>query len=81
MDVGPAGGTVSYFTSVGISYDYLVPKIFVDGKPHTEVEIEGKSNKGSSQIQIMYDFAPFHGPSGVFSSTNYLYADGHVEAQ
>lgn len=81
MDIGPGGGAPSYFVAAGISYEYLVVKIIADGKPHTEVELEGKRNMGSSQIQIMYDFLPFHGPSGVAASTNYLYADGHVEAQ
>lgn len=81
MDVGAGGGAASDFVTYGISYQYLVPAIFADGKAHTEVQIEGNRNKGSSQIQIMYDMRPYHGPSGVASSTNYLYADGHVEAQ
>lgn len=81
MDVGPAGGTTSYFTQCGISYDYPTFTFAPAGKPLTQKQVEGNLNRGSSQIQCLYDYMPFHGPSGVFSSKNYLYCDGHVEAQ
>jgi prepilin-type processing-associated H-X9-DG protein len=92
MDVGnpsaiPPAPTQSYFDSNGISYDYAFFQFVLVHPPPlgpqgpTEVWIEGHYNRGSSAIQVMYDYLPYHGAPGVASSKNYLYCDGHVESQ
>jgi prepilin-type N-terminal cleavage/methylation domain-containing protein/prepilin-type processing-associated H-X9-DG protein len=94
MDVAnPPGRPSPYFDTYGISYDYFVFTYFArvpNSTRLTEPQLEGFTNRGSSQIQLMFDFAdgvtgnpPFapHGPPGQAASKNYLYADGHVETQ
>ena len=62
-----------YFATYGISYEY--PDV-VSGK--SLEELEGKLNKGSSQIWLSYDLGAFHGPLFSGADRNFLYADGHV---
>jgi prepilin-type N-terminal cleavage/methylation domain-containing protein len=84
MDVPTAGnnnGGNPYYPQYGSSYYYLFIKLSLDGKPITEVQIEGSQKKGSSQIQIVNDVDLFHGSKGVASAQNFLYCDGHVESQ
>jgi prepilin-type N-terminal cleavage/methylation domain-containing protein/prepilin-type processing-associated H-X9-DG protein len=65
---------LDYFPIQGLSYEYPDN---VSGK--TLEQLEGKSGKGSSQIWLLYDFGPVHGPPSTEHARNYLYADGHAE--
>jgi prepilin-type N-terminal cleavage/methylation domain-containing protein len=63
------------FDVEGLSYEYL-PR--VSGKTLAELRAN-KFGYGLSQIWLLYDFDPVHGPPGTDNSRLYLYADGHVE--
>jgi prepilin-type N-terminal cleavage/methylation domain-containing protein/prepilin-type processing-associated H-X9-DG protein len=70
-----------YFETQGISYEY--PNAMFANQ--TEEQVEGTWNRGSSQLTLLWDFDPFHGP-GTTGATptpgsadrNFLFADGHV---
>jgi prepilin-type N-terminal cleavage/methylation domain-containing protein/prepilin-type processing-associated H-X9-DG protein len=87
FDAPPAG------KGTKLSYDYPAwiftsvvgspPSVSVLGKSRAEVQ-KTKNGKilGSSTIQLMFDYGPFHGPRGESTgSQNYLYLDGHVDDQ
>jgi prepilin-type N-terminal cleavage/methylation domain-containing protein/prepilin-type processing-associated H-X9-DG protein len=86
-DAPPAG------KGTKLSYDYPAwlftnivespPSVRVLGKSRAEAlkSPDGKV-RGSSTVQLMFDYGPFHGPRGESSgSQNYLYLDGHVDDQ
>jgi len=64
----------SYFEMEGSSYEYNAS---LGGRP---VSASWMARRGESEIniQVMYDYEPFHGPAGKPGSKSYLYADGHV---
>ena len=37
------------------------------------------AGQGTSQIWLLYDYAPVYGIPGTDHSRNFLYADGHVD--
>jgi prepilin-type N-terminal cleavage/methylation domain-containing protein len=63
------------FPVEGLSYEYL-PR--VSGKTFAELTLN-RFNYGLSQIWLIYDFDPIHGPAGTDPSRVFLYADGHVK--
>jgi prepilin-type N-terminal cleavage/methylation domain-containing protein/prepilin-type processing-associated H-X9-DG protein len=81
MDVAlPPAQPQSYYDANGISYEYNVT--FAN---QTEEQVEIAWNQGSSQLVLLWDFGPFHGPgtTGVnptpgSADRNFLFADGHV---
>ena len=62
-----------YFMSEGSSYEY---------NSSLGGETVGQSflakRFGESQVQVMYDYEPFHGKAGRPGATNYLYANSYV---
>jgi prepilin-type N-terminal cleavage/methylation domain-containing protein/prepilin-type processing-associated H-X9-DG protein len=71
-----AGQFNTWFDKEGLSYEY--PSRFYEGRSRPEImEI---FSRGSSDILIVYDYKPFHGPPGEDGSRNYAYLDGHVDA-
>jgi len=64
----------SYFETEGSSYEYNAS---LGGRP---VAASWLARRGENEIniQVMYDYEPFHGPAGRPGSKSYLYADGHV---
>jgi len=70
----PADKDQKYFLSEGSSYEYNAS---LGGQP---VAASWMARRGESEIniQVMYDYEPFHGPAGRPGSKSYLYADGHV---
>jgi prepilin-type N-terminal cleavage/methylation domain-containing protein/prepilin-type processing-associated H-X9-DG protein len=62
-----------WFPIEGLSYEY--PRK-VSGQ--TLEYLEAIYNLGSSQIWLLYDYDPVHGPVFTGTSRNILYADGHV---
>jgi prepilin-type N-terminal cleavage/methylation domain-containing protein/prepilin-type processing-associated H-X9-DG protein len=66
-------GDVTYFQSVGTSYEY--PSV---NAGQTLPYLEAKLKKGSSQIWLLYDLDHFHGVPFQGYARNFLYADGHV---
>jgi prepilin-type N-terminal cleavage/methylation domain-containing protein/prepilin-type processing-associated H-X9-DG protein len=64
-----------YFVTEGSSYEYNMQ---LGGQPVSKsyfVEMLGEKERN---IEVMYDYAPFHGKAGKSGAKNYLYADGHV---
>lgn len=64
----------TYFEVEGSSYEY---NSSLGGQPISASRMARRGEK-ETNIQVMYDYRPFHGPAGKFGSTSYLYADGHV---
>lgn len=58
----------------GLSYEYPAGSL----ANFTEEQVEANRKRGSSEIWLLYDFGPFHGPLGSPSDRHVLYADGHV---
>ena len=63
-----------YYDVEGLSYEYPATKL----ARKTIAELTGNGT-GTSQIWLLYDYAPVHGIPGTDHSRNYLYADGHVD--
>ena len=64
-----------YFITEDSSYGYNTQ---LGGNPVSKsypVEMRGEKERN---IEVMYDYAPFHGKAGKPGAKNYLYADGHV---
>ncbi len=64
----------SYFEIEGSSYWY---EDSLGGLP-ISASPPAKNGQNEVNIQVMYDYEPFHGPPGKVGSKSYLYADGHV---
>lgn len=86
----------TYFSNEGLSYEYN-RMMLVDAasdKPKTRVEAL-RTPRGeimaSSELDLAYDFCPFHGAARVAGETasttsgagryNFLFADGHVDSR
>ena len=70
-DIGPE----SLFDTEGTSYEYF---LLLGGKPVSKNFLTQRLGFKEGQVQVMYDFEPFHGKAGKLDAKNYLYADGHV---
>jgi prepilin-type processing-associated H-X9-DG protein len=70
----PGDKNQKYFLSEGSSYEY---DSSLGGQP---VSASRWARRGENEIniQVMYDYEPFHGKAGRPGAFNYLYADGHV---
>lgn len=66
---------IQYFAVEGLSYEFSRSRL--GGK--TVEQVQSSTGDGSSQIRVIYDFDPVHGPAGTSSSRRILYADGHVQ--
>jgi prepilin-type N-terminal cleavage/methylation domain-containing protein/prepilin-type processing-associated H-X9-DG protein len=64
---------LQYYPVEGLSYEYP-PSVANKTLP----ELQGRTQKGTSQIWVAYDFSYFHGPAQSGGNRNFLYADGHV---
>lgn len=62
----------------GLSYEY--PSVRFENRTRPEVLDKESGPVGTSELWIVYDFKPFHGPPGENGSRNYAYLDGHVDA-
>jgi len=65
-----------YFYKEGTSYEY--PSLQFAKK--TREQILAERRRPSTEIVLMYDFEPFHGPRGQANTRNALFVDTHVEA-
>ncbi len=70
----PADVGQKYFLSEGSSYEY---NSSLGGAPIDDSWMARRGEK-EINIQVMYDYEPFHGKAGKSGSVNYLYADGHI---
>jgi prepilin-type N-terminal cleavage/methylation domain-containing protein/prepilin-type processing-associated H-X9-DG protein len=61
-----------FFAREGTSYEY--PSMRLAGRSTRELTERRKL----SEIAVLYDFEPFHGPANDVGSRNQLFADGHV---
>jgi prepilin-type N-terminal cleavage/methylation domain-containing protein/prepilin-type processing-associated H-X9-DG protein len=68
-------GNKSYFEVEGSSYWY---EDLLGGQPVAASWMATRRGENEINIQVMYDYEPFHGPAGRPGSKSYLYADGHV---
>ena len=66
----------TWFEKEGLSYEY--PSSLFAGK--TRPELMEQASRGTSEIWIVWDFGPFHGPPAENGSRNFAYLDGHVDA-
>lgn len=64
-----------YFISEGSSYGYNTR---LGGRPISKSRPVERHGEKEMNIEVMYDYAPFHGRAGKSGAKNYLYADGHV---
>jgi prepilin-type N-terminal cleavage/methylation domain-containing protein len=64
-----------YFVTESSSYAYNTQ---LGGKPVSKSRPAERHNEKERNIEVMYDYAPFHGKAGKPGAENYLYADGHV---
>lgn len=64
-----------YFNVEGLSYEFNRPRLAAK----TVEQVESSTGSESSQIRVIYDFDPVHGPAGTPASRNILYADGHIQ--
>lgn len=64
-----------YFVTESSSYAYNTQ---LGGKPISKSRPAERQNEKDRNIEVMYDYAPFHGQAGKPGAENYLYADGHV---
>lgn len=71
-----ADNTKKYYETEETSYEYLE---MLGGKKIDNNAFTKRMQITERDLHIMYDFEPFHGKKGVPGSTNYLYADGHVD--
>jgi len=76
----------SYFSNEGLSYEYnrMILVDPVSDKPKTRVEaltMPRGETIPSTELDVAYDFCPFHGTAGIVGRINFLYADGHVDDQ
>ena len=72
-----------YFDTEGLSYEYRWPRA---ASPYRKTRVELRiwpfptgTEQASSDIYLVYDFEPVHGPPGFLGSHMFLYADGHVD--
>ncbi|MFC1676495.1 type II secretion system protein [Planctomycetota bacterium] len=63
-----------YFQKEGSSYGY---NHRLGGKPVSQSR-DVQRGEEERNIEVMYDYVPFHGEPGRPGATNYLYADGHI---
>lgn len=61
-----------FFAREGTSYEY--PNMRLAGRTMQELT----QNRKLSEIVVLFDFEPFHGPAADVGSRNQLFADGHV---
>ena len=64
-----------YFITEGSSYGYNTR---LGGKPISKSRPAERHGEKEMNIEVMYDYEPFHGKAGRLGAKNYLYADGHV---
>jgi prepilin-type N-terminal cleavage/methylation domain-containing protein/prepilin-type processing-associated H-X9-DG protein len=65
---------LKYYPAQTTSYEYPTTSL----ANRTLEQVMGRTNQGSSEIWVLYDFDPIHAPAFTDHSRNYLYADGHV---
>jgi prepilin-type processing-associated H-X9-DG protein len=68
----------TWYDREGLSYEY--PSWQFEGKTRQEVLDTRFGILGTSQVWVINDFDPFHGPPSENGSRNYAYLDGHVDA-
>ncbi len=80
----------TYYSNEGLSYEYnrmmLVDSVSDKGKTRIEAQkTPHGETMASTELDIAFDFCPFHGSKNATSATagryNFLYADGHVDDQ
>lgn len=64
-----------YFITEGSSYEYNTR---LGGRPVSKSRPVERHGEKERNIEVMYDYASFHGKAGEPGAKNYLYADGHV---
>ncbi|MFZ0034938.1 MAG: type II secretion system protein [Sedimentisphaerales bacterium] len=64
-----------YFVTEDSSYGYNTQ---LGDKPVSASRLVEMSGEKERNIEVMYDYVPFHGEAGKPGAKNYLYADGHV---
>jgi prepilin-type N-terminal cleavage/methylation domain-containing protein/prepilin-type processing-associated H-X9-DG protein len=74
----------NYFSNEGLSYEYnWMRAAYPYRRTRVELRFWPVPNRGieqpSSEVDLVYDFEPVHGPSGFVGSHMFLYADGHVD--
>ena len=69
----------SFFEVEGQSFEYKGSSFGrkIEGKRRRELQ---KDNWKLSDILLMHDYDPFHGPRDIIGSRHALFADAHVEA-
>ena len=71
-----------YFEKEGLSYEYddFSRRGGLAGKTRRELFGDVDKNRSLAMTLVMWDFESFHGTAGEEGSRNYLYCDGHVDA-
>ena len=69
-----------YQPTEGLSYEYPAGRLAK--KTRQQVLRDSRGNVlPSATVWVAYDFEDFHGPKGMTGSRNFLYVDGHVDAE
>ncbi len=68
----------SYFQREGLSYEYNRIRLFDAVKNRGYRRKELAKERKLSEIRVFSDFLNFHGPAGIWTSRNGLFADAHV---
>ncbi len=68
----------SYFQREGLSYEYNRVRLFDAVKNRGYRRKELAKERKLSEIRVFSDFLNFHGPAGIPTSRNGLFADAHV---
>jgi len=71
----PSDTVKKYYIEEKTSYEY---NSFLAGQAVSQSFMAKRLNLNERNIQILYDFEPFHGKAGTVGAKNYLYADCHV---
>jgi prepilin-type N-terminal cleavage/methylation domain-containing protein len=71
----PADRVKKFYLKEGTSYEY---NDRLGGKPVSKSHLVESHGERESNIEVLYDYEPFHGKPGERGARNYLYADSHI---
>jgi prepilin-type N-terminal cleavage/methylation domain-containing protein len=71
----PGDKVKKFYLKEGTSYEY---NHRLGGKPVSKSRRVVKRGERESNIEVLYDYEPFHGKPGEPGARNYLYADSHI---
>jgi len=77
-DVEQLDDEMTYFEREGLSYEYNFDRVYsaLEGMGKTRAQTVG--DRASGDMDLVFDFEPFHGPKGQIGSRNFWFLDGHV---